>query len=352
MGTPHEPDLFGDITVTSPVPLPAPTRRAAAAREEIRAAIDSLRGKAPISSVGVGRLGHIVGGAKAYLQNERDAYAVERGESVPSRQIIAPTMPPAKARVLEIDATLLVQHPLNPRLPEPQERLDDLADAIDSEGQLVPVCVIVDPDAPIRFLILDGSRRHRAILRLRARGIHQPVRAVLVPSTDALDFLIAHVGRSEDWSDYERATFFAAAWARGGAPQALLARKAGMTAGGFNKAMAPARLPEEILALVTDRREIRVLDAHRALMRWKADATGVRSVLAKLDANVSARDVLRCCATAGLPAAAAKLAVGTALPKLLRERARALMERFDDGHPATPDDVAALAALVRELAML
>ena len=140
--------------------------------------------------------------------------------------------------------------------------------------------------------------------------------------------------------------------ARGDAPQALLARKAGLTAGGFNKAMAPARLPGEILALVIDRRHIRVLDAHRALMRWKTDAAAVRSALAELDAAASARDVLRCCATAGLPPPAAKPGAGTVMFTPLRDRARALVERLDDGHPATPDDIAALAALVRELAVL
>ena len=212
MGPLHEPDLFGGIAATTPVPSSKPTRRTAATREEIRAAIDNLRGVAPILSIGVGRLARMIGGAKAHLQHERDAYAVERGEDIPSERAILPTTPPASVRVLELDATLLTQHPLNPRLAEPDERLDDLADAINAEGQLVPVCVLVDPDAPERFLILDGSRRHRAILRLRKRGILQPVRAVLVPSTDALDFLVAHVAKSEDWSDYERATFFASAW--------------------------------------------------------------------------------------------------------------------------------------------
>lgn len=350
MGALHEADLFGDIAA-SPVPSSRPTQRAAATRQAIRAAIDSLRGDASISSIGIGRLARVVGGAKAYLQHERDAYAAERGEDLPSRQVIAPTPPPATARVLEVDATLLAQHPLNPRLAESDERLDDLADAIASDGQLVPVCVLIDPDAPNRFLILDGSRRHRAILHLRARGVMRLVRAVLVPSIDALDFLVAHVGRSQDWSDYERATFFAAARARGDASQALLARKAGLSAGGFSKAMAPARLPAEILRLIADRRQIRVLDAHRALMRWKADPAAVRAALAGLDADVAARDVLRCCANAGLPPPAAKPSAGATLVTPLRDRARALVARLDADHPTT-DDIIALAALVRELALL
>ncbi|MEH3036275.1 MAG: ParB N-terminal domain-containing protein [Sphingomonas adhaesiva] len=344
-----EPDLFGDLAGTAPMPTLAAARRPAARREEIRAAIDDLRGDAPILSVGIGRLARVVGGSKAHLQHERDAYAAEHGE--PS--VVAPAIPPADpGQLLELDADLLAQHPINPRLADGDPHLDDLADAIATDGQLVPVCIIADATAPGRFLILDGSRRHRAIQRLRERGLDRPVRATLVPTADAMDFLVAHVATSASWSDYERAVFFVAAWARGGTSQALLARRAGLTAGGFNKAMAPARLPNEILALIANRRAIRVLDAHRALMRWKADEPAVRAALLTIAAPASARAVLGCAAAAGLPGPSVAEPTGATMLVPLRDRARALIARLDAAPSPTPEDITALSALVRALAAI
>jgi ParB/RepB/Spo0J family partition protein len=344
----NEPDLFGDLAGTAPVVTPVSARRPAARGEEIRAAIDDLRGGAPILSVGIGRLARVVGGSKAHLQHERDAYAAEHGEPA----VVAPAMPPADSgEVLELDANLLAQHPINPRLADGDPHLDDLADAIATDGQLVPVCIIPDATIPGRFLILDGSRRHRAIQRLRERGHDRPVRALLVPAADAMDFLVAHVATSASWSDYERAVFFAAAWARGGASQALLARRARLTASGFNKALAPARLPAEILVLIADRRAIRVLDAHRALMRWKADEPAVRAALLTFAAPTSARVVLGCAAAAGLPAPSVA-EPSAAMLASLRDRARALVAKLDAALLPTPDDVTDLSALVRALAAI
>lgn len=294
------PDLFSLIDADS-AGDEATNRRVRPDDNDIRAAIDRLRGGAPILSVGLGRLAAECGGGKAYLKQVRDAYAQALGEhplGPPTDP--APSAPFATGIIIELSLNRLRKHPLNPRLlAEDDPELRALAESIRDNGQQVPIVVVADPERTGHFLIVDGSRRHQAMPLLHVEGRTDTIQAMVIEDADPMDFLVAHFTHARNWSDYERALFFVDACERSQATQALLAGRSGLSPSGFLKAMAPARLPSEMLERIVDRRAIRVSDADRALRNWKKNADAVRDSLAIVDGPLAARPLLDLCATAG-----------------------------------------------------
>jgi ParB/RepB/Spo0J family partition protein len=336
MADDHTPDLFGTVAVSG--------RRKVPADEIIHAAIDQLRGDAPIRSVAIGRLSRKVGGGKARLQTVRDAYADAHGETV----IGAPS-PAAGESIFIVPVDRLDKHPSNPRLMVADDpEIEALAASIVAEGQLLPVCVSADPGNPERYLVLDGFRRLSAIRRLVAQGHDVPVRAMRT-DTDPVEFLVEHWSRQRNWSDYERAVFFVEAAARGEDSQAALALKAGLTSGGFSKAMAPARLPSCVYDMIADRRQIRVSDANRLLAAWKANEAAVRLALAEIAEPVSAKIAMHRILPAGLKARRSR-GLNSASWQDLRQRALAALTRIDDTGMSGPMEFGLLRAIVDEIA--
>ena len=99
----------------------------------------------------------------------------------------------------DITPDLIRNNPHNPRLYFNDEKLDQLRTSLQEKGVLVPLIAYEDPEAPGRYVLMDGERRWRSARDLGFDSVPVQVIAAPDPVENLVQMFNIHSVR-EEWS--------------------------------------------------------------------------------------------------------------------------------------------------------
>jgi ParB family transcriptional regulator, chromosome partitioning protein len=189
-------------------------------------------------------------------------------------------------RLLHLDPNLIAD-----RLPADRderafrdEAYATLKASIAAHGQHVPIMVRPAPDQPGRYEIAAGRRRLAACREL---GLEILARVLPLDENAMLALQYRENAEREDISTYERGRWLARLAVERGLSTTVIAAIAGLTQSVVVELIGLARLPESLLFLFNDPRELSLADGRRLRAALKAEGALDRMLMALRKASAA-----------------------------------------------------------------
>ncbi|HWQ34073.1 MAG TPA: ParB/RepB/Spo0J family partition protein [Blastocatellia bacterium] len=189
--------------------------------------------------------------------------------------------------LLEIDVDLIDPNPAQPRLRFSEERLEELAQSIRSNGLVQPI--LVRKSESNRYQIIAGERRWRAAQRAGLHRISAVVRNI--PETNLLELALIENIQRQELNPVEEAQAYQRLINSLGATQDELARRVGKDRSSIANSLRLLKLPTPILCLVED--EKLTMGHARALLSLESEETQERAAREIIQRRLSVRETER-----------------------------------------------------------
>jgi ParB family chromosome partitioning protein len=150
--------------------------------------------------------------------------------------------------LLEIDIDLIDPNPEQPRIRFSEEKLEELAQSIRSNGLVQPILVRLGENS--RYQIIAGERRWRAAQRAGLHKISAVVRNI--PDTNLLEFALIENIQRQELNPVEEAQAYQRLINSLGATQDELAKRVGKDRSSIANLLRLLKLPASILSMIED----------------------------------------------------------------------------------------------------
>src|SRR5436853_553267 len=193
----------------------------------------------------------------------------------------------ANEEMIEVDIDLIEPNSFQPRTNFNEERLEELAQSIRSNGIIQPLLVRrIDNE---KYQVVAGERRWRAAQRAGLQKVPCVVREI--PEDKMLELALIENIQRQELNAIEEAHAYKRLIESLGLPQEMVAQRVGRDRTFITNYLRLLRLPEDIQQLV----EAEKLSMGHARVLLGVDDTGVQSKLAKsvVDKGLSVRQTER-----------------------------------------------------------